>query len=249
MKSANMRATVVAAVFLLAGCGSAIDPAPSSTKVDVRAAEPTPSAATDVALEHPIPRHILGETVKLSLDSVRAFPLYPVFAASDSPLGLELGDVWFFQSPPEPGAEQRGAKTWHNAVAITYGTCDFGEDGGCAKPVQVHSWPACDRYLSLWDTGEEPGSVSGSLKRFALGDALGVIVDAGQVAVFSGDSTIDVWAPTTDDAIRIARSLQPLNGLARAMVSEDGLPAPAPGALEGKSECSHDPSAANAFVS
>jgi hypothetical protein len=134
--------------------------------------------------------------------------------------------------------EDGGAPARLDMLAALYGRCDPAPDAGCAPPLQVQSWPACERNLALYEKYPGPEGVPAiEYRRTSLRGAPAAIFDGGRrIEVYTGDATIVVFA----ESARLARaSAGRLSGVhdGRAVGAVEELPAPVDGALEGELAC------------
>jgi hypothetical protein len=125
-----------------------------------------------------------------------------------------------------------------NSVSYIYGSClpPTDGEGGCAAPIEVQVWPACERAVTDYDFGLPPrlSSVRGV-------PALSVM---GRVELYSADSTVVVFASSEALAQRAAESVQAHRAGASprdvtdTQATKSPLPGPASGSLNGRLECS-----------
>jgi hypothetical protein len=113
------------------------------------------------------------------------------------------------------------------AGEFIYGDCDPGDDEGCAPPIEIQNYSACERNLSSYT-----GQGSGPEKRLRVrGVPAAVFEDGGRIEVYTGRTTVVIFS---DEAtLRAAEALRPIRGKGPTVK----LPPPAPGALEGKARC------------
>ncbi|HWO83558.1 MAG TPA: hypothetical protein VNM38_07195 [Solirubrobacterales bacterium] len=140
-----------------------------------------------------------------------------------------------------------GTPSWgwpNNYVDYLYGKCAIPEGAtGCAPPLQVQSWPACQRSMDEYSFG---GSPLPHRKLSPLGEAEVVefTMPSNRIEVYTGATTIVLYGD-----MRIARkalpSLRPQKPGAPPAKhanelrgkSVDGLPAPNKGSTEGDLPC------------
>jgi hypothetical protein len=118
-----------------------------------------------------------------------------------------------------------------NYVNHIYGTCspDPGEEeASCVPPLQIQSWPGCERSLWSYDIGPEPFQIAyvdttlRGVPAAIFGD------DRLRVEVFTGGSTIVLFGQDPDQLLRAVDALRQEPGGGEL----DGLlPAPPGGAL------------------
>jgi hypothetical protein len=124
--------------------------------------------------------------------------------------GLPLTDV-----TPGPG---------HHTWSFIYGDCDpgggFFDEGGCAAPLEVQNWSACERHLARY-SGHTP-------KPFSFRGAKAANISGFNI--YTGRTTLVIYGRLREQA---AKSLQAVGS---DEVSQR-LPAPVPGALNGSLPC------------
>jgi hypothetical protein len=156
--------------------------------------------------------------------------------------GLALAAVLRRCEPPNP-LDGSGA----NFVSYIYGTCDPGTHG-CAPPVEVQTWPACERNLASYDP---PANIPADIlppppQVTRVAGTAAAILDSGyQVEVYTGGSTVIVYGTNTAQVLQAANALQqePTGSIpnqASAVLATAGLgslPPPVPGAVQGNLGC------------
>lgn len=155
-----------------------------------------------------------------SLREARAFADYPLYYAGESVDGLPLVAVL------------RDQAATGSTVSFIYGDCVVVADTGCAPPAEVQVWPACKRSLALYDTSL-PGTPA-PLRTTLRGVPAAFLDDGTQLEIHTGTSLVVVFADSQERVRRIASALRGVNV---AVAPEAPLPAPAPGAVEGKLRC------------
>jgi hypothetical protein len=165
----------------------------------------------------------------LSTSEVRAFNDFALYSAGGSFEGLPLVAITRRLDPPlsEIGVP---LTVRANFVSHIYGDCEATSDSGCAPPLQIQVWPACERNLSVYPTDDwfkiERTTVRGVPAAF--------FEEGARLEVYSGDVTIVVFGLGKEHVRRAAEALQPVNMAASAA---HNLPSPRPGALEGRLGC------------
>lgn len=146
------------------------------------------------------------------------------------------------ESPPPPALVRANLDSRANSASYIYGTCEVpaGEEGGCAPPLEIQVWPACERGPADYD----PGSQLRSDLQTRRGVPSAKITDG--IEVYS-DSTIVVFADDPQLAERAVASLVPLpetrapSALPESNVGSrpnGPLAQPPAGALDGNLRCS-----------
>jgi hypothetical protein len=152
------------------------------------------------------------------------------FDAGPQVEGLRKGDV-VHRCEPDVGAPTR-----LNMVVTTYGDCVAKGDMGCAPPVQVQTWPACERNLALYELYPGPNGPVHFERTSLRGAPAAVFENGRRIEVYSGATTIVVFGANRGLARAAANQLA---GVERGRVvnESDDLPAPVDGAMAGKLEC------------
>jgi hypothetical protein len=101
-----------------------------------------------------------------------------------------------------------------NFSSVIYGDCD-ASDGGCAPPLEIQTWPACDRSFADYDFSPLffPKPRLRRLRgvpsaRFKGGDE--------RLELYTGDVTVAIWG---DGAGRVARAAEALRTTPQSPVS------------------------------
>jgi hypothetical protein len=163
---------------------------------------------------------------------------FPVYSLGRSVAGLDLTSVSRRCDPLQPDAAMRA-----NFVSYVYGTCSAADgDAVCAPPLEIQSWPACERSLSDYEV-----SAGVPYPHESLGQLDGVPAysfDQGtRVELYTGEATIVVFAadPSLIDQAVAAIQSEPADEPPGEPVAGDGqapvLPNPAPGAITGELSC------------
>lgn len=120
-------------------------------------------------------------------------------------------------SPPIPSGV--------NMVVAIYGTCrpPAGEEGGCAPPLQVQTWPACEVALADLERVDARLTVRG----------VPAIEGAGRLALATGGVTVTIFGTSRAQARRAAAALVVANREGPAV----GAPLPAPVAAPPDAPC------------
>jgi len=121
-----------------------------------------------------------------------------------------------------------GERVRENAVTFVYGDCEPVEDTGCAPPLQVQVWPACERNLAVYPNER-------ILPRRTLrlrGVPAALFEDGHRLELYTGRETVVIFGNDTTQVLRAAAALRSVGGPAGGE-----LPAPAAGALSGRVAC------------
>lgn len=177
-----------------------------------------------------------GKKACTEVDEPANFRLYSLGSSFD---GLPLTTVMRTCSVPQPvpGESDDMPTTWRtNFVSYIYGDCDppVGEEGGCAPPLDVQVWPACERHAALG--GRLPNLTR---RRGALSSGNG-----GGIELYTADATVVVFGRTPSLVERAIDELQPMApdrapaAMPPRLERTPRLPPPAPGAVTGDLSCS-----------
>jgi hypothetical protein len=160
--------------------------------------------------------------------AARATP-YAIYWLGTSFDGLRLSGRIKRLEKPDAG-EKFGA----DFTTYLYGACKAEEpDGGCTYPAEIQSWNACKRNLSVY-TLTPDGTPLPRVNLKIRGVPAALFEDGTRLEVYTGRTTIVIFGT---DLPRMKRAAQ-----AAVAVNDHGkpgapLPAPAPGALQGKLAC------------
>ncbi len=164
---------------------------------------------------------------------------FPVYSAGPSVAGLDVTALTRRCDAPEPGAPARA-----NFVTYIYGSCAIvAGSEGCSPPLEVQSWPACERSLAdyqLEDGVPYPHENLGELDgvpayAFNEGTRVELYAGAATVVVFSADPGLIEQAVA---ALQREPSSKP-PGVPQSASDDQttDLPDPAPGAMAGSLSC------------
>jgi hypothetical protein len=121
----------------------------------------------------------------------------------------------------------------HYTVAV-YGTCKATGDSGCAPPVQIQTWPACERSPADYTIAGKPLTptevleIRGVPARFYGSDRL---------ELSTGDVTVVIFGTSRDLVLGAASTLRTRPGSPTSVASDQKLPPPVAGAEEGTLSC------------
>jgi hypothetical protein len=163
---------------------------------------------------------------------------FDVYSAGTEFEGMSVSMVYRRCDLPYPGEGVRA-----NFVSYIYGTCEPGpeDDTGCTPPMEVQSWPGCERSLADYALDESGAPIYDQL--LTLRGVPGAAFER-RLEVYTGDATVVVFG---DDAAQIRRAIDVLRqepsdappGMPAATLSAPGglLPPPVEGATEGAMPC------------
>ncbi|MEX1357517.1 MAG: hypothetical protein WD981_02730 [Gaiellaceae bacterium] len=159
-----------------------------------------------------------------TLAKATGFSEFDVFSAGESVGGIPLVAVLRRHDTQNPSAFPA------NYVSFIYGECEVESDTGCAPPAEVQTWPACVRHRALYDTPWAPtpehATVRGAPAAFFEGGR--------RLEIYTGASTVVLFARTRADVLLVAASLRGVN---LGVDPSDPLPQPEAGALAGQLRC------------
>jgi hypothetical protein len=138
---------------------------------------------------------------------------------------------------PYPGEIARA-----NFVSRIYGSCDpdpQADDTSCVPPLEVQTWPACERSLADYSAGPDLGDLDHE-NLTVRGVPAAYFNDGGaRLEIYAGTSTVVIFADARDTALSAAGVLRQISsgGLPSLGTAFGNLPAPAPGATTGHLAC------------
>lgn len=154
--------------------------------------------------------------------------------------GLSLTHVLRRCDVPDPDSSGRA-----NYVSYIYGDCtpDVNDDDSyCAFPLEVQSWPACERYRDMYDAGPDMGPLSRT--DTSVNGVPAALFDRGlRLEIYTGASTIVIFGNDSNQILRAGAAVQkvapatPLGTIPTSLISPPVLPGPVPGALDGELVC------------
>jgi hypothetical protein len=119
-----------------------------------------------------------------------------------------------------------------NFVSFVYGRCSASNGVGCAPPLEVQIWPACERNPSVYDWTP---SEAAAIEVLRVRGVPARFYDGGRrLELSTGSSTVVVFGQTREQLLRAARGLAGVN-IARN--AGEALPAPVAGAVQGRLTC------------
>jgi hypothetical protein len=162
-------------------------------------------------------------------------PVFTTYDLGESFEGLPLVAKLRRCDAPFPGEPVRA-----NYVSYIYGDCQIPEgDEACSPPIEIQSWPACERSLADYSFGPEPGEEEFPHENIVRRGVPGALFDAERrLELYTGGTTVVVFG---DDPAQVSRAADAVRSVASGLDSllGDGgpLPAPAKGAVEGSLSC------------
>jgi hypothetical protein len=180
-----------------------------------------------------------GSAYRLPCTSIHERTNFPYFSVGSSFEGLPVTHM--MRGCGDGKATRRRSPT--NEVTIGYGSCQIPSGAtGCTLPIDVNSYPACQRNLSQFDVAHGPPI------KWKSGAITVAFEGGGSVDIYTGRSTITIYGHDPDQVARALDAIRkeppghrvhpPLVHPQRP-VGIDLLPPPAQGALKGKLRCVH----------
>ncbi|MGH3031467.1 MAG: hypothetical protein ACRDNE_12045 [Gaiellaceae bacterium] len=118
-------------------------------------------------------------------------------------------------------------------MTFIYGDCEAESDAGCAPPLQVQVWRACERNLPSYSR-TPAGDPLPHEKVRVRGVPAAFFEGGGRLELYTGDVSVVLFGEGRDQLLRAAGALRGANV---EIASEVDLPPPADGALEGRLRC------------
>lgn len=119
----------------------------------------------------------------------------------------------------------RPATAGVNTELAVYGTCDPGGDSGCAPPLSIQTWDACDRNYAQYAEHPAPDGSVPPHERIRLRGVDGAVFEEGQrVELYGRQVTIVIFANDPALAMEAAKNLRGEVG-GRMVQSSDSIPA------------------------
>lgn len=167
-------------------------------------------------------------------DTVRAFADFPLYSLGTQFEQLPLrAIVRTFRQPMVKARAGFGVPDNRtNHVTFVYGTCG----GGCVPPLQVQTWPACDRTLQDYYFNVPGGGPSRPHERVTI-RGVPAAQFSEKLEIYSGTVTVVIFGETQAQEVRAAERLISANVLAGDTDAGEPLPPPVPGAMEGELHC------------
>jgi hypothetical protein len=125
-----------------------------------------------------------------------------------------------------------------NFESYVYGTCDPRPDQGCAPPLEIQSWPACERSPADYTAGPPGGAEPiQPTQTFQLRGVPARVYDDGSLELSTAAVTVVIFGQTTDQLIAAAAALRTPSSSPLQAARDQILPAPVPGAQNGTLSC------------
>lgn len=134
-----------------------------------------------------------------------------------------------------------------NYVSYIYGDCTPAPDQPCDPPLEIQSWPSCERNLSQYtvgpgDPGVDPDTPVPHTMTTIDGVPAAVFQDGLQIELYTGRTTVDVYGTDAALVSSAAHALEPAPTVPASPVpasplTPPPLPAPVAGAMQGLLGC------------
>jgi hypothetical protein len=164
----------------------------------------------------------------MSVSSLRSFRNFPLYWLGTSVEGFPLRVIGDRLDKPFPGETHRA-----NYISFIYGACQTPFNDGCAAPVEVQVWPACERALA--DYRLYPDGPALPHEDLTVRGAPAAAFDDGRrLELYSGRVTIVIFGYDADAMKGLASHLRGANN---GLGEQDDLPPPAAGSRSGSLQC------------
>jgi hypothetical protein len=121
-----------------------------------------------------------------------------------------------------------------NYISFIYGTCELVGDAGCAPPIEVQNWPACERNPTtyrLTPRGDPVPHTDLSIR----GAPAALFEEGTRLEIYTGRTTVVIFG---NDPAQIRRAADVLQSVDGRIKPRQKFPPPDPGAVEGQIKCS-----------
>ena len=161
-------------------------------------------------------------TVKRVLEDAKKSK-FRIYWAGDRVLGDPITDAFVRTEP----------RTQTPTFTFIYGDCD----GDACAPIEVQVYAACARNLAIYERAPKARRLHFHRTRIRRVPAITVREETGaaRIEIYTGRSTIVIFATSGRRARRIAKRLASIDG---RIQPRERFPRPAVGHLAGKVECS-----------
>jgi len=170
---------------------------------------------------------------------------FEIFSAGDEVAGLPLTAMVRRCDSGAPADEAPA-----NYVTYVYGSCEIAPSAtGCAPPLQVQTWPACQRSISDYSIEGEPlpREELPALSKDGAAEVREVeLMETGRIEVYTESSTVVIFSEDPAVAKQAVEELRPqeegeppATDAAALAQDEDParLPAPTAGSMRGALSC------------
>jgi len=161
-------------------------------------------------------------------DDARSFKRFPLYW-----LGNSFGSLPLTALTRRDDAPAVAEKVRADYVGFIYGNCVALDEKGCAPPLEIQIWPACER--SRADYTLTPSGQPLPHRRTIMRGVPAAYFERGlRLEIYTGKVTIVIFGLRRREVERAAVSLRGANPSAANTAT---LPPPAPGAMAGKLPC------------
>ncbi len=170
------------------------------------------------------------------------YTLGPRFAGVEQSKSLRRCDLPDMSSPGSSMSTAGGKRHAFRAnyASVIYGDCEAGDDEGCAPPLEIQTWPACERNAGTYEKAKRPN--------LRIRGAPAVVFDGGtQIEIYTARATVVVFGADSALTKRAARAVarqdpgtrfpSKVTAAGVSAASRQPLARPARGAMAGRLDC------------
>jgi hypothetical protein len=156
-----------------------------------------------------------------------AFRQFPLYSAGEQFRDLPLNAIVRVAGPKVPGEVVRS-----DHVTFMYGSCEAIDGAGCAVPLQVQVWDACERNRGSYELGppNAPPGIQPDADLQIRGVPAAFFEGFTRLELYSAQSTIVLYTERADKAF-LMDAAEGLVGVNVKAPSNAALPAPAANAV------------------
>ena len=166
-----------------------------------------------------------GYAVYWAGETFESSPVTRMKHVSESVLFAETGQRPRHKLPPPIPSTRHQPEL--DYVSVIYGGCELDDSDtpSCVPPLEIQTWRGCNRTLSDIDYGV---GVPVEYKRLSIGGASAAAFPDGRIEIYTGSSTIAVFADSPERAARAAHVVTSANMMASDENPEPPTLRPAP---------------------
>lgn len=131
--------------------------------------------------------------------------------------------------------DSRGRSNFESWI---YGTCEARPDEGCAPPLEIQSWPACERSPADYNAG--PPGAAGQIQPKETLQLRGLparLYEDASLELNAAEVTVVIFGHSREQLVAAAEALRTSADSPITVEPEQKLPLPAPGAENGTLSC------------